>query len=294
MSGKKKWLGYIFYCLMVTAGFLYLRFPSDVIKDYVMSTANRPNIPVALSMNRVLPWPTLGLKIEDAELSLKDTPAHTLFTTDSLIVRPEIWSFIKGSQKYCFTCWAYGGQARGWVQFSHRDTRAPFHAEMELKDVQIGGHAYLEELAGRRIHGRLTGTLSYSGKTNNLVSGDGGANLRLVDGAIELLLPLLELDSIAFNQIVIDAVLKKRMITITRCELSGPQLKGNLSGDITVRDQVERSPLNLRGELEPFAELFTSAGGSSGIVNILKKRLKRGTLSFLIRGTLREPKIRFI
>jgi type II secretion system protein N len=294
MSKKKKWFSYIFYCLMVTAGFLYLRFPSDVIKDYVMSKANKLNIPVALSMNRVMPWPTLGLKVENAEVSLKDTPAHTLFKADSLIVRPEIWSFIKGSEKYCFTCRAYGGHARGCVQFRKNDMTPPFHAEMELKGVQIGGHEYLEELAGRRIQGRLTGNLYYSGKTDNLVSGDGGANLRLVDGAIELVLPLLELDSIAFNQIVIDAVLKKRMITITRCELSGPQLKGNLSGDIGVRDQVEKSSLDLRGELEPFAALFTSAEGSSGAMNILKKRLKRGTLNFIIRGTLREPKIRFI
>jgi len=293
MSKKKKWFGYIFYFLIVTAGFLYLRFPSDVIKDYVMSTANRPNIPVVLSMNRVTPWPTLGLKVEDAEVSLNGTPAHTLFKADSLIVRPEIWSFIKGDQKYSFTCRAYGGHAKGYVQFLKRDMTPPFHAEMELQDVQIGGHAYLEELAGRRIQGRLTGNLYYSGKTDNLVSGDGGANLRLVDGAIELLLPLLELDSIAFNQIVIDAVLKKKMITVARCELSGPQLKGNLSGDISVRDQFEKSSLDLRGELEPFAAFFTGAEGSSGAMNILKKRLKRGTLSFIIRGTLREPKIRF-
>jgi len=293
MSKKKKWFGYIFYFLIVTAGFLYLRFPSDVIKDYVMSTANRPNIPVVLSMNRVTPWPTLGLKVEDAEVSLSGTPAHTLFKADSLIVRPEIWSFIKGDQKYSFTCRAYGGHAKGYVQFLKRDMTPPFHAEMELQDVQIGGHAYLEELAGRRIQGRLTGNLYYSGKTDNLVSGDGGANLRLVDGAIELLLPLLELDSIAFNQIVIDAVLKKKMITVARCELSGPQLKGNLSGDISVRDQFEKSSLDLRGELEPFAAFFTGAEGSSGAMNILKKRLKRGTLSFIIRGTLREPKIRF-
>jgi len=294
MSKKKKWFSYIFYCLMVTAGFLYLRFPSDVIKDYLVSTANKPNIPVVLSIDRLTPWPTLGLKVEDAEVSLRDTPAHTLFKADSLIMRPEIWSFIKGSEKYCFTCRAYGGHARGCVQFRKKDMTPPFHAEMELKDVQIGDHEYLEELAGRRIQGRLTGNLYYSGKTDNLVNGDGGANLRLVDGAIELVLPLLELDSIAFNQIVIDAVLKKRMITIARCELSGPQMKGNLSGDIGVRDQVEKSSLDLRGELEPFAALFTSAEGSSGAMNILKKRLKRGTLNFIIRGTLREPKIRFI
>jgi type II secretion system protein N len=294
MSKKKKWFGYIFYCLMVTAGFLYLRFPSDVIKDYVMSAVNKPNIPVALSMNRVTPWPTLGLKVEDAEVCLKDTPAHTLFKTDSLIVRPEIWSFIKGSEKYCFRCRAYGGHARGCVQLRQSHMTPPFHVEMELKDIQIGGHEYLEKLAGRSIQGRLTGNLYYSGKTDNLVSGDGGANLRLVDGVLELLFPLLELDSIAFNEIVIDAVLKKRIITIARCELSGPQLKGNLSGDISVRDQVEKSSLDLRGELEPFAALFTSAEGSSGTLNILKKMLKRGVLNFIIRGTLREPKIRFI
>jgi type II secretion system protein N len=294
MSKKKRWFGYTFYCILATAGFLYLRFPSDVIKDYVMSTANRPNIPVALSVNRVTPWPTLGLKVEDAEVSLKDTPAHTLFKAESLIVRPEVWSFIKGSQKYCFTCRAYEGHAKGCVQFRKRDMTPPFHAEMELNDVQIGGHAYLEELAGRKIQGRLTGNLSYSGTTDNLISGDGGATLRLVDGAIELLLPLLELDSIAFNQIVIDAVLKKGMITIARCELSGPQLKGNLSGDINVRDRLERSSLELRGELEPFAAFFAGAEGSSGAMTILRKRLKRGTLSFIIRGTLREPEFRFI
>jgi type II secretion system protein N len=294
MSKKRKWFGYICYVLLVTACFLYLRFPSDVIKEYVVRTAHKTNIPVALSMNRVTPWPTLGLKVEDAKVSLKNTPAHTLFKADSLIVRPEIWSFIKGSEKYCFTCQAYGGHARGFVEFRQGHVTSPFRAEMELKDVRIGGHEYLEKLAGRRIQGRLTGNLYYSGKTDDLGSGDGGANLRLVDGAFELLLPLLELDSIAFNQIVIDAVLKKRMITITHCELSGPQLKGNLSGDISVRDQVEKSALDLRGELEPFAALFTSAEGSSGAMNILKKRLKRGMLSFIISGTLREPKIRFI
>jgi len=294
MSKKKKWFGYIFYCLIVTVGFLYLRFPSDVIKDYLRSAANKPNIPVVISIERVKPWPALGLKVEDAEISLKNTPSHKLFKADSLTVRPEIWSFVKGSGRYCFTCRAYGGQVKGCVEFRQNSMTPPFHAEMELKDVQIAGYEYLEELAGRRIQGNLSGTIYYSGQTKNLISGDGGANLRLLDGAIELLLPILQLDSIAFNEIVIDMVLKKRMINIARCDLSGPQLKGRLSGDISLRNQVERSSLDLRGELEPFAAFFTSAEGTSSTMNILKRRLKGGALSFVIRGTLREPKVRFI
>jgi type II secretion system protein N len=294
MSQKKRWFGYILYCFLVTACFLYLRFPSEVIKDYLMSTANKQDIPVVLSIDRVMPWPTLGLKVDDAEISFKNAPGHNFFKADSLIVRPEIWSFVKGGGRYCFTCRAYRGQAKGCVQFRRKGMTPPFHAEMELKDLQIGDNAYLEELAGRRIQGTLSGSVYYSGRFDSPISGDGGANLRLLDGAIELLLPILELDFIAFNEIVIDMVLKKRMINIASCELSGPQMKGKLSGDISLRDQIERSSLELRGELEPFASFFTDTEDSSGVLNILKRRLKRGALRFVIRGTLREPKIRFI
>jgi len=293
MSKKPKWFGYILYFLIITAGFLYLRFPSDVISDYLRNAVNKPNIPIVLSIDQITPWPTLGLKVDGAEISLKDASAPNLFEAESIIVRPEIWAFVKGSGRYCFQCQAYGGDIKGCVQFRQRAVTPPFYAEMELKDVQIGGNKYLEELAGRRIQGNLTGTLYYSGQANNPISGDGGANLRLLDGAIELLLPLLGLDSISFNEIVIDVVLKKRMIHIARCDLSGDQLKGKVSGDISLRKQIERSSLNLRGELEPFAAFFTSAEGDSSTMNILKKRLKRGALSFVIRGTLREPKVRF-
>jgi type II secretion system protein N len=294
MSRKKKWFGYILYCLIITTGFLYLRFPSDVIKGYVRDAVNKPNIPIVLSIDRVKPWPTLGLKVEEAEISLKDASAPQLFKAESLIVRPEIWSFVKGSRRYRFQCQAYGGSIKGCVQFRQNAMKLPFHTEIEVKDMQVGGHEYLEDLVGRRIQGNLSGTIHYSGQSNNLMSGDGGANLRLFDGAIELLLPLLGLDSIAFNEIEIDMVLKKRMINIDRFDLTGDQLKGKLSGKVSLKKQIERSSLDLRGELEPFAAFFTSAEGTSSAMNIIKKRLKRGALDFVIRGTLREPKVRFI
>ncbi len=294
MSRKKKWFGYLFYCLIITTGFLYLRFPSDVIRDYLRNAVNKPNIPVVLSIDRVKPWPTFGLKVDEAEISLKDASAPGLFKAESLIVRPEIWSFVKGSRRYCFQCQAYGGDIKGCVQFRQNAMTLPFHTEIEVKDIQVGGYEYLEDLVGRRIQGNLSGTIHYSGQGKNLMSGDGGANLRLSDGAIELLLPLLGLDSVAFNEIVIDMVLKKRMINIARFDLSGDQLKGKLSGKISLRKQVERSSLDLKGELEPFAAFFSSAEGTSSTMNILKKRLKGGALSFVIRGTLREPKVRFI
>jgi type II secretion system protein N len=291
MSRKTKWFGYIVFCVIITVCFLYLLFPSEAVKDYVISAANAQNIPVVVSVDRIRPWPALGLKVDGAEISLKKTPAHTLFQTDSLILRPEIWSLVKGSGRYSFTCQAYGGEVKGWLQFRHKP---PFQTEMEVHDIRIGGHTYLEELAGRRIEGNLSGTLYFTGQPNNLLGGNGKANLRLLDGAIELLLPLLELDSIAFDEISVDMMLRKSVVTIARCELSSSQLEGSLSGDIRLRKQIERSAINLKGEIKPFASFFTSTEGRSGTMNLLKKRLTSGALRFVIRGTLREPKIRFI
>jgi len=294
MSRKKRWFGYIVYCLIITAGFLYLLFPSEVIKEYLIHTANAQNSPVVVSINRLTPWPTLGLKLDKAEISLENHSAHKLFQADSLIVRPKIWSFMQGNGRYCFTCRAYGGQLQGCMQFDQKDMDFPFQGEIEVHDVQIGAHTYVEELAGRRIQGNLAGTLSYRGSTNNLLAGNGKANLKLLDGSIELLFPILELDSLTFNEIAVDMALRNRVITITRCELTSSQLNGNLSGDIRLRKQIERSSINLRGELKPFASFFTGTEGGSMAMDYLKKKLKRGVLHFVIRGTLRKPKINFI
>jgi type II secretion system protein N len=294
MSRKKRWFGYICYCLIVTAGFLYLRFPSDVIKDYLRKSVNKPNIPIVLSIDRIGLWPALGLKLDEAKISLKGDPVRTLFKADSLVLRPEIWSFVKGSRRYCFQCQAYGGDVRGCVKFHQNSMPLPMNTEIDVKGLRIEGHEYLMDLLDRRIKGTLSGTMYYSGQNKNLMSGNGGANLRVLDGTIEILIPLLGLDSISFNEIVIDMVLKKRTITIARFDLSGPQLRGRLSGTISLRKQVARSSLDLRGALEPFAAFFTNAEATSGTMNSLKRSLKRGALSFIIRGTLNKPTVSFI
>ncbi|MFW6147336.1 MAG: type II secretion system protein GspN [Thermodesulfobacteriota bacterium] len=294
MSRKKRWFGYILYCFLVTAGFLYLLFPSEVLKEHLIHTANAQNSPMVVSINRLALWPTLGLKLDEAKVSLKNRSTHTLFQADRLIVRPKIWSFLKGNGRYCFSCQAYGGELQGSMQFDQKNPSSPLQTEMELHDIRLGAHTYLEEVAGRRIQGNLSGILSYSGPTNNFFSGNGKANLALLDGTIELLFPILQLDSLAFNEIVVDMVLRNRVITIARCELRSSQLDGNLSGDIRLRTQIERSSINLRGELKPFASFFTGTEGSSIAMGVLEKRLKRGALRFVVRGTLSRPKINFI
>jgi type II secretion system protein N len=110
---------------------------------------------------------------------------------------------------------------------------------------------------------------------------------------VELLQPLLTLTSIEFNEMEIEVAFKKQKIKVTRLELMGQQLHGTLSGTITLNDKIAKSSLHLSGTIEPFAAFFKSTPGTIDTVKFFKQRLKKGTLSFVIHGTLGQPRIEF-
>ncbi|MFB0532765.1 MAG: type II secretion system protein GspN [Desulfatiglandales bacterium] len=293
ISKNKKWFGYVIYCVIVAVGLLYYRFPSDALRDYVQITANNLDTPFFLSVDGLKPWPPFGLKLGQTEISFKDRPDIKLFRTDSLLVRPEAWSFLQGRGKYCFECLAYGGDLKGCIHFKDNSISGPFNTEIELRNIRIGNYEHLKYPIGRHVDGILLGTIYYSGQYKNLMDGDGEANLTLQDGRIELSVPILTLGSVEFNEVKIQMVLKKQKINLARFELKGPQLKGTLSGTIGLKERFVKSTLELKGTIEPFASFFKSAEGAPSTMRFFKQRLRKGALTFIIYGTLGEPKIRF-
>jgi len=293
ISNYKKWFGYVLFALILTVALLYFRFPSDALRDYLQATAGRANPRVVLSVDRVeLRFP-IGLKFVEAEVGLKDMSDRVILRADRFLLKPELWSLLRGESKYCFDCLAYKGNVSGCVYFQKDSTRRFIDTEIELKNIRIGDYAYLSHLVGRHAEGTLGGTVSYRGPYNLLMDGSGEANLRLSHGRVELLEPFLTLESIDFNEMKIEMALKKQKINVTRLELKGQHLHGTLSGTITLKEEFAKSRLDLRGTIEPFAALFKSTAGTLDTVRFFKKRLEGGTLSFVIHGTLGEPKIEF-
>jgi hypothetical protein len=169
---------------------------------------------------------------------------------------------LSGKLKLCFEGLAYDGVLEGCANFDEKALQAPFSTSIALKDIRLG-KLDLQSLIGRHVEGSLDGSITYNGKNNLLIEGSGAADLRLSDGRLELLQPILSLDSIDFDQVSIK------------------------------RKEIGNSRLDLRGTIEPFSDFFKSLPGTQDTVKLFKRRLKRGTLSFTIRGTLSEPSIQF-
>ena len=294
ISKNKKWFGYPIYCIILVIVLLYYRFPSEALRDHVQARANNLNTLLSLSVHRIKPWPPFWLKLGKTELTLKNKPSITLFKADSLLVKPRAWAILQGESKYCFECLAYGGDIEGCIDFKSDNIKAPlFTAEMEAKNIQISNHQNLKDLIGRHADGTLYGTIHYGGEHKNLINGSGEADLKLLDGEIEFQLPILNLKTIQYNEINIDMVLKDKIINLTRFELKGSMLESVISGTIRLKEKLGRSTLDLKGTIEPHAELFKNSGNLPGTVMFLKQRLKKGALPFTVRGTLDKPRIKF-
>lgn len=291
---NRKWVGYISYCIFLTAGFLYFLFPSDAVREYLQIKARNLNPPLMVSIDRIKPWPLCSLKFGHTEISFLDKPNIKLFRADNLLLRPGAGSFIKGDHKWCFQCMAYGGRIKGCANFNNNDMAGPFKAEMEFDTIRIGTYEHLKDLIGRYVDGTLTGTISYSGQRERLLNGAGEANLKFVNGRIELLSPVLTLESIEYNEIAINMALKRGTVNLTRLQLEGPLLKGTLSGSIRLKEELVKSRLDLKGRIEPFAAFFKKAEGTQSTLMYFRKMLRKGALPFRIRGTLAQPKISFM
>jgi type II secretion system protein N len=292
---NKTWLAYVLFVVVLTGGLLYYRFPAEAVLDLLKAKAGRANPPLSLTVGRLRPSVRPGLRLEKTKLALRGAADGVLFQADRLSIRPQLLSFISGDSAYSFDGSAYQGGISGRVGFHNEQATSNMETEIELSSIRLEDYSYLGHLLGSPFHGTLGGAVSCKGPSKNVLKeGSGKARLTIVDGKLKLREPFLTIETIEFEEMDIELVLKDGKIDVSRLELKGDQMQGDLSGTILLKDEFVNSNLNLKGTIEPFAAFFERAGGARDTVAFFKQRLKQGPVSFAIRGTLKAPEIDFL
>ncbi|RLB87263.1 MAG: type II secretion system protein GspN [Deltaproteobacteria bacterium] len=293
ISKHKKWFGYAIFALVLTLALLYYRFPSDALRHYLEATAQKANPLLSLSIDHIKLQLPVGLRFERSKLVLRDEPEKAIFSSNSLLVKPLLASLFQGELGCSFNCRAYNGNLKGRIYLNRDRKGNSIETELQLSNIQLDDYDYLSDLIERDIGGSLNGTISYKGPCDLLMNGSGKANLTLSDGRVEIVLPLFTLNSIDFDKMEIEMLLQKKKVNVTRLELKGKKLRGTLSGTIGLKKEIRKSTLDLQGTIEPFPAFFKSIAGIHDTIRFFKKRLKQGTFSFVIHGTMAEPRIQF-
>jgi type II secretion system protein N len=290
---RGKWWGYVLYGAFLTVALFYYRFPSDDLRNYLEITVAKLHPGLVLSTSKLrLAFPP-GLKFSGGRLFLKERPERPLFRADSLFVGPEFLPLLAGKLQYGFDCFAYGGALKGNIRFERADRVGPFTTSIRLEDIQIGDYGYFSSLIGRNIKGVMKGTVTYSGNRLEPMQGRGDAALYISEGEVQLLNPILSLQSIDFDHLSIKMSLKDRTLNLTSLELKGRTVQGELSGTIRINKVIQESRLDIQGMIAPLGELFGSRGAVRDNLKSLRQRWKGKGFSFVVRGTLGDPIFKF-
>lgn len=272
---KKKYvISYIVYGVIITVIFLYLLFPSEMLRKYVVLkvTNNNPNIILAISKAKLaIP---VALQFEDVVIRFKDKPGATL-EADTIKAWPALTSLIRKKLSFRVMAKAFQGQIEARIIFPNGlKPGEPITLNTDLSQLNMEQCSYLKKVLRRQIKGILSGTLSYEGKYDEIVSGTGTADLILQDGNIELLKNMFGFDTLAFDEVTASMTLKNRNLKINKANLTGKQVRGSLNGNILIERDVAQSRLSLRGTAEIPALNKTFTTFVSGTLNNPIPRLK--------------------
>ena len=241
----KKWIAYTIYGALITAVFLYFLFPSDSAGRYIRSIVEGGNPNVVLLIDSVKLCLPPGIKLSNIEVSFKDRP-DLILRANVLKLRPAITSLLSGKLSLLLYADAYEGSMRTDINFANRfSTKGPVRIKAGFNDFNIGKCAYIKAATGRRIDGRLEGTMSYNGSR-----GTGSARFTLLDGNIQLLKNVFGFDGLAFDKVEAELTLKNRTLKITGLNLNGKQLSGSFTGNIFLDRDIMQSRLAIKGDIE--------------------------------------------
>jgi type II secretion system protein N len=283
---RREWFGYGLFGLLVLTCALYLRFPSAEVGDYLDRSLKGINADLSFSATLIKPWPPLQLKFTEPEV-VSDRADIPLVVVEDLIAGPKIISLLQGKQVYTLRGAAYSGEFSGRLQ-RRTDTAGFGEGELSLAGIDLAKYNYLPELLGRQLGGILDGSISFKSSSGRLLDSGGQTQLRVSEGRITLLQPLLGLDAVVFDVITVDAALEKRILSASM-ELAGPELQGSMTGTIRVMADIGQSRLAFKGVVEPQSQLYQQHPQAAAALNLLKNKMKNGRYSFAVSGTVQKP-----
>lgn len=288
---NRGWIGYTIYGIFLTLVLLYLRFPSDSIRDYVRTSVHNINPGLSITFKKVSPSFFLGLRFILVECRLQDSPEQDVFKGENILVRPKILSLFSKNPEYRFYCRAYDGIIKGRINLPKNVQEGMFNLSTEFNNIHIDDNYPLPSFLTDYVDGVLEGTITYSGDNLYDTNGAGEASLTLSNGSFELMEPILDINVIYYKEVLFTAALKGQILNISDINLKGDDFLAQASGEIGLKDPIDRSSLNLKCTIEPTASFIKEAGDAALLI---KQALKNGKISFTLQGTISKPNVRLI
>ncbi len=285
MKQTRKKFFYFVYIIVATVFFLYLLFPSDVVKAYIVTHANGVDPNFRVTVNDVKPSLPPGIRIADVSLYCA---GQIVFSAEKVTVLPQYAKLIHPDTAFTLSGTAHGGRIKGRLTIE-KDNHVGF--DVELFSIQLETIPAIQSLFKEGISGRCSGTIRYRSKAG--IGGVFDSTLSITNGTVEIVNRSLNLDTLIFDQISANIVLDNDRLRIKNCDIVSRQGNAKFAGTIQLRNPREKSTLNLTGNLKPNAALLTAIKGALPRGVFAKTGSGKTDLTLRLRGAFENPDVTF-
>lgn len=274
------------YVLGAALVFLYVLFPSELLKEYLANRIHQAHPNLTVEIGRLKPGFPPALRLYDVSVFHS---GWSIADLEHLKISPNMISLFLETTHISFKGNGYGGNFKGGMEIIKKNDDPEMVIDADLAGIQVDRLEALRAFTTHRLSGTLEGTLTVTNQMpRQALTGD----LVLTDGKIELSPPLLAQKELTFDSIEARLMFNGHSLTIEHCELIGNQLDGEVAGSIRFSNHSSSKILDLTGNVRPHAELVARLGNQ--VPKLLQnKNLQTRGVPFKIEGPMESPTYSF-
>jgi type II secretion system protein N len=244
MDRRKKWAA----CSIALAGLLifYFFILPGILKRQAVRLISQGNPDISVAVESAAPSLPAGVRLGNVVVKLKNGKSVEARKLD---VQARLIKLLGGKLSLAVDSALYGGRLYGAINFlNFFSSSGPFAAHFTFEDIKAGDCKVLS--FGRQLTGKLSGSVELAGDTEKVLQGEGGMQLKLINGMLPLAPNSMGLELLAFEKLEADAALGEGILNINRLELTDKAAKGEFQGQIKIDPEApENSQFRLQGQL---------------------------------------------
>jgi type II secretion system protein N len=281
-------IGYLCYAVALFALFAYLKFPSQQVRAFVLTTLSYHGLG-QIHIGSVQPLLPAGLTFSEVHVAQEvNGQAVELMRMPELQLQLRAFRSFAKPARIDFEGALYGGMLLGAVEWEHNGKGPMLGIRIDLQDVRPAAHPLAARIGNSMMEGRLTGSMTFQLSGGRWQDGDGRLTIRSDAGRIAgLEIGGAQLPSLTYERLAGELTLQQRNVVVKDFQIRGRDWQIDLQGKVSLNDRIRQSPIDLTLQVRA-AEGIEQQLGFIGML-LRQHRDRQGFTALRISGTLEHP-----
>ncbi len=280
--------GYLVYTLVLFALFAYLKFPSQQIRAFVLTTLSRHGLE-QIHIGAVEPLLPAGLTFSEVSVA-RDVNGQPV----ELMRLPEIQVQLRTLHPFAnpvrigFEGGFYGGTLLGALEWESNGTGPNLGIRVDLQDIRPSAHPLAAKLGKAIGDGKLAGSMTLHLSSGGWQDGNGRLTIRGDSGNIGGLdIGGVQFPSLSYEQFTGELALQQRSVLVREFQIHGRDWQVDVQGKVSLNEPLPQSHIDLTLRVRASDALAQQLGFVG--MWLRQRRDRRGFAALKISGTLERP-----